>query len=191
MTRYFYDTEFLEDGKTIELISIGIVTSDGRELYAVNSKAGNGKLYDRIVCNKWLMDNVVKSLPLKPGTRMLSPTSISGGGLTPGYFTLDYGSNLIMPPRMIRNAVRDFLLHDSDTIDLWADYGAYDHVALSQLFGSMVKLPHGIPMYTNDLQQLWRHHGCPDLPDQAGGLHNALDDARHLMACFEALTIDS
>jgi hypothetical protein len=27
--RYFYDTEFLEDGKTIELISIGIVCEDG------------------------------------------------------------------------------------------------------------------------------------------------------------------
>ena len=33
--RYFYDTEFLEDGETIDLISIGIVAEDGREYYAV------------------------------------------------------------------------------------------------------------------------------------------------------------
>src|SRR4051812_11038169 len=33
--KYFYDTEFLEDGQTIELISIGIVAEDGREYYAV------------------------------------------------------------------------------------------------------------------------------------------------------------
>jgi hypothetical protein len=31
-----YDLEFLEDGRTIELISIGMVCDDGREYYAVN-----------------------------------------------------------------------------------------------------------------------------------------------------------
>jgi len=29
------------------------------------------------------------------------------------------------------------------------------------------------------------------MPDQAAGLHNALDDARHLKACFDALTCAS
>jgi hypothetical protein len=28
--KYFYGTEFIEDGKTIDLISIGIVAEDGR-----------------------------------------------------------------------------------------------------------------------------------------------------------------
>ena len=31
--KYFIDTEFVDDGKTIDLISIGIVAEDGRELY--------------------------------------------------------------------------------------------------------------------------------------------------------------
>lgn len=31
--RYWYDTEFYEDGERIHLISIGIVSEDGRELY--------------------------------------------------------------------------------------------------------------------------------------------------------------
>ena len=35
--RFFYDTEFIEDGDTIELISIGIVGDDGREYYAVST----------------------------------------------------------------------------------------------------------------------------------------------------------
>ena len=35
--RYFFDTEFIEDGSTIELISIGIVAEDGREYYAVST----------------------------------------------------------------------------------------------------------------------------------------------------------
>ena len=37
--RVYYDTEFLEDGKTIELLSIGIVRADGQEYYAVISDA--------------------------------------------------------------------------------------------------------------------------------------------------------
>lgn len=32
--KYFYDTEFVDDGHTIDLISIGIVADDGREYYA-------------------------------------------------------------------------------------------------------------------------------------------------------------
>lgn len=33
--RIYYDCEFLEDGNTIDLISMGMVAEDGRELYAV------------------------------------------------------------------------------------------------------------------------------------------------------------
>ncbi len=35
--RYFYDTEFIDDGRTIELISIGVTAEDGREYYAVST----------------------------------------------------------------------------------------------------------------------------------------------------------
>jgi hypothetical protein len=175
--RYFYDTEFLEDGRTIDLISIGIVADDGREFYAVNEAIGYGELLDRIRGHDWLMDNVIPHLPMREQPR------------APGFgdkrlFTLDETSNLIMPPRMIRNAVRDFLL-SSDGVELWADYGAYDHVALCQLFGSMIMLPQGLPMFTNEFQQAWRAAGCPPLPEQKGATHNALDDARHLRWCYD------
>ena len=37
--RYFYDTEFLEDGHTIELVSLGIVDETGeRAYYAVSTE---------------------------------------------------------------------------------------------------------------------------------------------------------
>lgn len=175
--RYFYDCEFLEDGRTIDLISIGIVAADGREFYAVNEAIGEGELFDRIRGRDWLMDNVVPSLPLAHEIR------------TPGFgdrrmFTLDGDSNLIMPRRMIKNAVRDFLLV-SDGVELWADYGAYDHVVLCQLFGPMISLPDGLPMFTNEFQQAWRAAGCPVLPAQVQGVHNALEDARHLARCYE------
>ncbi len=36
--RYFYDCEFIEDGRTIELVSIGVVDENGREFYAVSTE---------------------------------------------------------------------------------------------------------------------------------------------------------
>lgn len=37
--RFWFDTEFYENGRTIDLISIGIVSEDGREYYAETSFA--------------------------------------------------------------------------------------------------------------------------------------------------------
>ncbi len=70
---------------------------------------------------------------------------------------------------------------------LWAWYGAYDHVALCQLWGSMPDLPRAIPRFTLDVRQLWEHLGRPPLPVQPGGLHHALADARHVRTRWEAL----
>lgn len=56
VTRYFFDTEFMEDGKTIELLSIGIVSDDGREFYAVNSEADHSK------ASEWVQQNVLPHL---------------------------------------------------------------------------------------------------------------------------------
>lgn len=55
--RYFYDTEFIEDGLTIELISIGIVAEDGREFYAVSTE------FDEKRANSWVRANVISQLP--------------------------------------------------------------------------------------------------------------------------------
>ena len=55
--RYFYDTEFIEDGSTIELVSIGIVAEDGREFYAVSNE------FDASRANEWVRDNVLSKLP--------------------------------------------------------------------------------------------------------------------------------
>ena len=41
--RYFYDTEFIEDGTTIDLVSIGVVDEHGREFYAVSTEFDPGK----------------------------------------------------------------------------------------------------------------------------------------------------
>ena len=69
----------------------------------------------------------------------------------------------------------------------WAWYGAYDHVALCQLWGAMPALPRAFPRFTLDVRQLWEHLGRPPLPVQETGLHDALADARHVAVKYEAL----
>ena len=55
--RYFYDCEFIEDGRTIELVSIGFVAEDGREFYAVSTEFDGTRAID------WVRRNVLDKLP--------------------------------------------------------------------------------------------------------------------------------
>lgn len=54
--RYFLDTEFIEDGRTIDLISIGIAADDGRTYYAENSDCDLARASD------WVRENVFPHL---------------------------------------------------------------------------------------------------------------------------------
>lgn len=155
--KYFYDTEFHEDGLTIDLISIGIVCEDGREYYAVSRDAD----YQRICENSWLMSNVMNSIDYVTER----PNSLRPIG----------------PFVKSRKTIRDDIVRfvGEDKPEFWAWYADYDHVALCQLFGKMIDLPRNFPMLTRDLRQHWEYCGSPELPRQAEGEHNALSDARH------------
>jgi hypothetical protein len=160
--RYFYDTEFLDDGNTINFISIGIIREDGLEYYAVNADAD----WSRIHKHDWLMANVVNQLPPKSGWK---------------------------PKTQIADEVENFLL-SAPKPQLWGWFSAYDHVVLAQLFGTMLDLPRGIPMFTNDLRSLIDRLGVKTIPPQGAGMHDALEDARLLKIRYEyviALTEDN
>jgi hypothetical protein len=55
--RFFYDCEFIEDGVTIELISIGVVDEQGREYYAVSTEFNPERAGD------WVRAHVLPKLP--------------------------------------------------------------------------------------------------------------------------------
>jgi hypothetical protein len=171
MTAIDYDTEFLEDGRTIALISIGMVADDGREYYAVSHDATRRRLRRRIRRHDWLMANVVPSLPKAHGDWNL---------YQPRRWLFNYSDPCVKPRHVIAREVRGFIQATADP-ELWADFGAYDHVALAQLFGPMVSLPDGVPMWTNDLRQEAARLGVTDLPSLPGtSEHNALSDAREV-----------
>ncbi|RKT82460.1 protein of unknown function [Saccharopolyspora antimicrobica] len=55
--RFFYDCEFIEDGQTIELVSIGMVDETGREFYAVSTE------FDASRAGAWVRQHVLPQLP--------------------------------------------------------------------------------------------------------------------------------
>lgn len=171
MTAVYFDTEFLEDGSTIELISIGMVRDDGAEYYAVSKAATKRPLRTRISKHPWLMQNVVPSLPKAHGDWNLH---------MPDRWLFNYCDPVVKPRHVIAREVEAFILGVPEP-ELWAWYGAYDHVVLCQLWGRMIDLPKGVPMFTHDLKQECERLGNPDLPSLPGVKeHNALSDAREV-----------
>jgi hypothetical protein len=175
MTSIYYDTEFIEDGRTIDLISIGMVAEDGRELYLIT---GSVTTFDRAFHHPWLREHVLPSLPVRE-----NPNRV-------GEWTWDRAhphiGNVRSRPAALAVEVKDFILATPDP-QLWAWYAAYDHVALCQLWGRMIDLPKGVPMYTCDLKQECDRLGNPRMPEQESGEHNALADARHVKTMAEFL----
>ena len=55
--RYFYDCEFIEDGRTFDLVSIGVVDEYDREFYAVSTE------FDDRPAVPWVRKHVLDQLP--------------------------------------------------------------------------------------------------------------------------------
>ncbi|MGI8869540.1 MAG: polyadenylate-specific 3'-exoribonuclease AS [Mycobacteriales bacterium] len=68
--RFFYDCEFIEDGTTIDLVSIGVVGEDGREFYAVSSE------FDAARAIPWVLEHVLGQLPPPADTAWMSRQQI-------------------------------------------------------------------------------------------------------------------
>lgn len=165
--KYFYDTEFIEDGKTIDLISIGIVAEDGREYYAISTEFKEKKASD------WVKENVLRHLPPRKVNPMYeSPRLVEA-------------SRAWKSRQKIKEDIIKFI--GDDKPEFWAYYADYDHVALCQLFGTMMDLPKGWPMYTRDIKQLCDDKGNPQLPEQGKGEHHALADARWVKEAYKYL----
>lgn len=152
--KFFYDTEFIEGFQrnriagigipewlskpkhSIQLISIGIVAEDGRSYSAISNE------YRYEDASQWVKDNVI--MPLYRNTVHGDRRNY----VDVHNFHKFYG----ISNEAIADGIREFVCPFSAT--LYGYYSAYDHVLLASLFGTMMDLPNGIPMYTIDLQQM-------------------------------------
>jgi hypothetical protein len=169
--KYYIDTEFIEDGKSIDLISIGIVSDDGRQFYAENLDADLDKASD------WVKENVISKL----WSRQADKKDANA-------WTRDGGFGGLLTHAEIAKEVQLFCNPEQfGKPEFWGYYADYDWVVFCWLFGSMMKLPKGYPMYCRDIKQYCDSLGNPSLPKEGKGEHNALADAIWNKLAFEFL----
>lgn len=149
--KYYLDTEFIEDGVTIDLISIAIIAEDGREFYRISTE------FDASRANDFVSEFVFPYIVDRKTGRRLDPEAWASR-------------------EKIKQDLLQFVGND-DNIEFWAWYGSYDWVALAQLFGPMVDLPPNFPMYVHDVKQLADELGNPKGPEKIDK-HDPRADAR-------------
>jgi len=187
--KYFIDTEFKEKPNTIDLISIGMVDETGKEFYALNKDVNLKKVWK----DDWLNENVL---------RPIYQEHFSGDMRNRFQFTYRTMKMIFKEAgktrKEMRTAIIQFMI-DKDYRFLSVDetkfyleeknpefygyYADYDWVVFCWIFGRMIDLPKGMPMYCKDLKQImdelgldkeWKNKNCPKPKRE----HNALVDAK-------------
>lgn len=214
--KYFFDTEFIEGFHnvrlwgikipkwlikprwSIQLISIGIVCYDGREYYAVSNE------FNPKGADEWVRQNVLDKLQLdlyrKEG---VYAKTYHHESLTLRNLLKWHGKS----NKKIANEIYLFCLEGEKSqpmgignpyqpvAEFYGYYADYDWVLFCSLFGRMIDLPKGFPMYCRDLKQMmddanlgkeWKEKHCPE-PANA---HLAIEDARWNMGLFKALEME-
>ncbi len=154
--KYFIDTEFIENfnkplfGKNrhfIDLISIGIVCEDGREYYAVSNE------FNPKDADDWVKENVIDKIEAQLFQKQ-STFAKSHFSFTLKQLLKQFGKSnkqIAHEITMFCNPVneKEFTPHE-----FYGYYADYDWVLFCSLFGRMIDLPTGFPMYCIDLKQM-------------------------------------
>jgi len=197
---YYLDTEFIECEKqrkvlgvkigaavpTIDLISLAVVAEDGRELYLLNADCELQYAWD----NEWVRDNVLRAIWNEHTSPAMKYSQF-------GEFSLRRMKSIFSQSGKTKLALAGAILKfvqesPPEKHSFCGYYCDYDWVVFCQLFGRMIDLPHGFPMYCIDLKQELDRLGitseqkqllCPDPVNE----HNALADARWNKQLHQAL----
>lgn len=131
--KIFLDTEFIEDGKTIHPLSIGLIRDDGKEYYAEICNE------EYVKPNKWVYANVIPHLN-SWHTTQTTPIILGRNELNKGALQRSEVTN-------------DLLEFCGEEPEFWGYFADYDWVLISQLFGTMMNLPNNWPKYCLDIKQ--------------------------------------
>lgn len=213
--KYFLDTEFLEGPQrkrifgiptldlrwdknncleifnpytpnTIDLISIGIVSEDGREYYAISKDFNLKEAWNRYDLEiqsgdmrnvfpegkkiYWIRENVLKPIyyeligkdiefhdydrffTLKEFKSLINKKGKTNKEIASEIRNFIYLENKDKGGQII---LGNFLPNEYPKPEFYAYYADYDWVVFCWLFGKMINLPKGFPMYCKDLKQIF------------------------------------
>lgn len=189
--KLFFDTEFTGLHKNTTLISIGIVSEDGRKFYAELTD------YDRNQCNDWFKENVLSNLLL------------DGMGTGIGETLDDPSTVMVRGDSQYVSQELNTWFSQFDEIQFVSDVCHYDFVLLIDLItngGTALDLPENISAVCHDLNQdIAEGYGVSDFiafdmdreeimeqvcgyEDVVNGIkHNSLYDAEVIRAIWQAI----
>lgn len=179
--KYFLDTEFHEYQKkplfgkpidTIELISIGIVDENGNEYYAICKEFDVKAAWN----NDWLKQNVLADIFTHLYSIHVNRTQ--RGEEEDRAVLFDYRSMKFLVKKYaqsrveIADMIKDFIYECNQDLnpktvvnfdeivkthpfEFYGYFADYDWVVFCWLFGRMIDLPKGFPMYCRDLKQMF------------------------------------
>ena len=191
--KIFFDTEFSGLHQNTTLISIGMISEDGRKFYAEFND------YDKTQVDSWLQENVIDNLLFKAPPKnqqeyyMSSRTedNIIGNDLYESY-NLDMRGSTEEIKVELEKWISQF-----DSVEMWSDCLAYDWVLFCQIFGQAFNIPKNVYYIPFDICTMMKLKGInPDISREefiessvSGMKHNALYDAKVIKACYEKLKI--
>lgn len=173
----FLDTEFTSLSQSAELLSLALVSLEGKWFYAEFNDVDTAGLSD------WHKEHVLPNLFLGKGEQ--PPAYASGEG------------KIILGNKIeVREALESWLA-GFEQAELWADVPAYDWVLFCELFSGALNLPKQVFYIPFDFATLLKARGLnPDMPRESlvetwaarhkGAKHNALYDAFLLREAFLA-----
>ena len=171
----FLDTEFSSLNQDAQLLSLALVSEEGRWLYVEWTD------YEEARLSAWHQEHVIPHLFLRQGIRQ------------PDFLDRP-GNTLRGDSTSVLEAIEDWLSGYKE-IEIWADVLAYDWVFFCELFGGALKLPSSIFYIPFDFATLLKVKGIdPNIPREQlvpnwAGLksnmrHNALYDAFLLKTAY-------
>lgn len=205
LTKVYFDTEFTGLHKNTTLISIGIISENGRMFYAELND------YDRSQVDPWIqsnvIDNLILSFPKKEGeddyyVARRSHDNPIGNSLYGSYSVMMVGNKLRVKHELER------WFSQFDEVEIWSDCLSYDWVLFVDLFGTAFDIPKNIYYIPFDICTSFKEKGVdPDASREEFAnedfvcfvyhadtafqfptkKHNAMHDALTIRACHERL----
>ena len=179
----YFDTEFTGLHKNTTIVSIGLVSHNGKMFYAESTD------FDDSQCDEWIMKNV------------LSHTIMSGNDELAKCLGEDNNITVVIGDReSISSELRQWL-SQFDDVQFVSDVCHYDMVLLIDIFGTAFDLPENVSASCHDINQdIAKHCGisekdafneCREDIVSGNGIsidgkkHNALYDAKVIKAIYE------